>query len=499
MRSRIWINVAIVIVCAGAARAEDSWERPWIEVRTPNFTIFSALDASKTEALAQELEQFRFGVGLVTNIKRFDARVPTYILLLKKRDNSIGMKNWSAGYMWPTMRANYTVMVGNEWQPRAAETLKHEYVHFLIHNRGGLNYPTWFDEGFAELMSTLKLEGNVLEYGKAGPSQLYRLRHTEWMNSRRVLESRDIDFRSKSKIGAFYSQSWLLVHFLCLARPGRDFSVDNARFLSLLDSGHALDAAFEQAFGIAVPDLDSTLRHYVSRRFGYYRVQLHEQAPTVQPRTRSMTVAEIASRIAHLRLLAGEFKAAEIAARAALTDNPDHAPALTIQADLHRFAKRYADATPMYERAIALDPHNSLHELDYAEYFLGRAAMEKEPEQRKPFLVEARRHAARSYALDPAIPETLAVIGESYLYAGEDAYKGLASLQAAHDLLPSNEEIILLLARAEIMSGRTSSAVTRLRGILARSHPARAEMARALLSSIDTGKAIPSDASQTGQ
>ena len=45
-----------------------------------------------------------------------------------------------------------TVSSGGDW---IDEGLKHEYVDFLMRNRDALMYPTWFEEGFASVLSTL--------------------------------------------------------------------------------------------------------------------------------------------------------------------------------------------------------------------------------------------------------------------------------------------------------------------------------------------------------
>ena len=69
-----------------------------------------------------------------------------------------------AGYFSAGMRANYAVMV--EIGSFGDEMIKHEYVHFLVHNRDRTIYPMWFDEGFAELLSTMSVKGVAFEYGK---------------------------------------------------------------------------------------------------------------------------------------------------------------------------------------------------------------------------------------------------------------------------------------------------------------------------------------------
>jgi hypothetical protein len=62
------------------------------------------------------------------------------------------------------------------------DVLKHEYVHFLVHNQDSLAYPHWFDEGFAEVLQTLTVSGNVVEFGQPNQVRADRLRSTPWMS-----------------------------------------------------------------------------------------------------------------------------------------------------------------------------------------------------------------------------------------------------------------------------------------------------------------------------
>ena len=103
-----------------------------------------------------------------------------------------------------------------------------------------------------------------------------------------------------------------------------------------------------------------------------------------------------------------------------------------------------------------------------------------EPRYRR-LLAEARRHFARAHAIDREIPELFAMNGASYLFPGEDLGKGVTSLEAAHGMLPADEDIVMLLAKAYAAAGRKEDAAPLLRTIIARAQGARADEARRLL------------------
>jgi thioredoxin-like negative regulator of GroEL len=71
--------------------------------------------------------------------------------------------------------------------------------------------------------------------------------------------------------------------------------------------------------------------------------------------------------------------------------------------------------------------------------------------------------------------------GASYLFPGEDLGKGVTSLEAAYAMLPADEDIVMLLAKAYTAAGRKADAAPLLRTIIARARSARADEARRLL------------------
>jgi hypothetical protein len=146
-------------------RRIELWERTWIEVRSAHFVIISTI----SEKQSVGLERFRTAVRMVTNIGRFEERIATKVYVLPYAVEELGFTGNLKGYFLARMRANYAAVipaVGVELD----DVLKHEYVHFLVHNRDTLSYPTWFNEGFAQVLQTLSARGDRIDYGQ--PSRL---------------------------------------------------------------------------------------------------------------------------------------------------------------------------------------------------------------------------------------------------------------------------------------------------------------------------------------
>lgn len=468
---------------AGSAAAKDVLEYSWIELRTPHFVVASAQDPDRTQELAVDLEHFRSVAELLTNIGRFEERIPTKIYLLPKAESDLGFDRSIAGYFSGGMRANYAVIIPSG---SSDEALKHEYVHFLIHNRDRLMYPTWFDEGFADLLATLSVkDGTTFEYGRPGEARLAWLMRGNWLSSGKVLRTRDTKGLRGERLTMFYAQSWLLVHYLMLGRP--EFPSRNADFLRRRERGEDVQAAFESAFGVKTRSLSRKLKRY-ARSLHYVKGTLPQPLPPVETSSRPLARAEIAAELGILALRTRGAGAAQTYYEAALAADANYGPALTGVADLHKVAGRFEEAKPLYEKAIALEPTNENHELDYAEYFLALARKdqtEKSAEPMRKHLVEARRHFARAYKLNPDNPEVLAMNGATYLFEGEDPARGVESLEAAHALLPAQVEIRQLLARGYIAAGEPEKARQQLETLLAWAHSDGAQEIRELLDSLD--------------
>ena len=477
----------ILLLAAVAADAREVWERSWIEVRSEHFVIASALSEQRTVELARELEDFRSAVDALTGAAGIEDPIPTKIFLLPRAERALGFDGKFIGYFNPRMRANYAVMIPESGKS-SAETLKHEYTHYLIRNRDRLRYPAWIEEGLSEVFSTLSVDGTVLEYGRLLEGRVDSLIYERWLPFEDVIAARDTGSMSRRVGPMFYAQSWLLVHYLMIGRQESPFSVESAEYVRRLGAREDPLQAFETVFGLTVASLDRELTDY-GRRLGYLRLSL--KAPFAAPKLaiREIPLDEVAAQVGLLALLRGNLDAAEEFYAAALEQNSDNAAALVGMADLHKFADRYDDAVPLYERALELAPDNPEHWLDYGEYFLDRAVEAASDEERREFTAEARRRFARSYQLDSSNPETLAQNGLTYLFDGEDVAKGLSSLEAAYDLLPSQEEIQLLLAQAYVVAGRVDEARELLEGLLAGSHPTRAEQIEAALAALDDAAA----------
>jgi FimV-like protein len=485
--------VVLLTFAATAVAADELWDHPWLEVSSPHFVIVSALAKERTVELARELESFRGAAQVVMNVAGIEERIPTTVYVLPYRVEKLGFKKSIAGFFMPQMRANYAAVI--PVSGRLDETIKHEYVHFLVRNRDGVGYPPWLDEGFAEVLQTMTTRGRTIEYGKPIRERYQWLYNGQWMPFAQLLEIRDVADLDRADTPMFYAQSWLLMHYLMAGQHERKFDAQQQGFFDLLEAGASPTDAFEQAFELPVMRIRFTLTRYNKAKPRPIRARLSQSLPEVTTRALTVSADSIAAQMGALLLLRGDRDEAARYWNAALAMNPNNGAALVGLGDIHLLAGRFDAARAYYEQAIAAEPLNAYHELDYGEYFLARARAGDDTTRIAGDLATARRHFARSYELDPRNPETLAMNGASYLFNGEPLHKALESLTLAYQMLPSQPGIKLLLAQAYAESGERAAATRLLRSLIAWSHADTAAEARKLLARLDavdsTGSAPP--------
>ncbi|MGE0385190.1 MAG: tetratricopeptide repeat protein [Gammaproteobacteria bacterium] len=478
----ILVGLLAAAVPGRAPVAGELWERRWIELRTPNFVIASALSEQDSVKLAQDMENFRILVGAVSGAGEIDARVPTRIFVFPSLAAEVGLKGDYIGYFHQGMRANYAAVRPVPGAP-LGETLHHEYVHFLLRNESDTQYPTWLDEGLAEFLSTLHLRGDRFEYGNVPKNTMAALAYLVWMDFDELLEVRNTHKLSRERRAAFYAQSWALVHYLA-NRPGRDFAVDTARYLNAVQTGTARTAGFTQAYGEAVDGLGTRIRRYLGSA-KYAKGTLHAPFPAASVSVRLMRTEEIASGIGYLATGAGSLDYARKAYEAARAANPNDAATLAGLGDVAMRAREFDAAEAHYRRAVELEPNSALHLLDLGEYFLRRLREEPAHPMVARWWNEGQGCLQRSYNLDRGNPETLAQMALLFLYSPQTQALAVSQAELAYRLLPSSPEINIVTAQVYAANGRKQEARRKLVRVLSWFEESNTGSAAALLEALD--------------
>ena len=145
--------------------------------------------------------------------------------------------------------------------------LFHEYVHHFMFQYFRGAPPTWYAEGFAELLSTTRFDeaGNP-QVGLPAQHRAWGLFSEKEVPIRRLLTSTTNELK-QGEGDAFYGRAWLLTHYLLFNVERSD---QLSAYLKLVAQGTASLQAAESAFG-DIDALDKDLDRYIDKNKFSYR------------------------------------------------------------------------------------------------------------------------------------------------------------------------------------------------------------------------------------
>ncbi len=464
---------------ASAAALEDI---AWIEVRSANFHLHTVLPEKEAVELTRDLELFHAAVSRVANISASARSIPTIVYAIGDAIDfeRFGIEKQQTEIFQRGLRSN-TILIRDKYSIHEHSNVLHEYTHFLVSNQTNLLFPKWFNEGFAEHLSDMRVRRNVLEIGRPSKHKRESIRNASWIPIADILTSAEyFSVWSADEQAMFYAESWALVHYL-LNRPGRKtpFAVDMQRYLALIESGEQNIAAFEQAFDVTTDVLDRDVqRHLKKGEFDAFSFKVDELLPVFEADVVLLSRQETALGVGQIALRNGALEYAEHWFKIAVSSAATRPRAEAGLGDVLKFRADFAAAELHFAQAIALAPDDPYCQLDFAQYWHYRAIQTDNAEQQNQFFSQAREHYEKAQQLDATMPETYAMHGQTYLMQDKPK-NAIKMLEQAEDRLPSALDIRLILAEAYASANRQEDAAGAARSVLIWAHDERALIERA--------------------
>ena len=452
------LALCVALLAAGCATIPIE-QQPWIEVRSTSFRVVSQIGPERSARMARDLELFQSVVKQLTTAERLEARVPTAILIFRDAESYLAFGPPDTyGVFVARQRANFAAVNAGVEAIDPTSVLLHEYVHYVVQNNSPFAYPTWYDEGFAELMRGTRVTDDQIEVGVVLPDRMSTLQNNAAMPLEAVLTVQTPLRLGPKRAAVYYAQAWLFVHYLRFGSKAGfpDRSQQLVRYLELVNTGTPESEACRAAFGVDFATLQAELvRYFEKGMFVGQRLPRGDFPEPAQPVVRRLGPGEVAGELGALALQRGDLVRAEQLFRTALASRPGDARAHFGLAEALRGQEREDEVDELCKRGLELGPGDALNQLDYALNVLAHARVPLTRPERAKLLDEARLHLRRAIELAPNLPEAHAQLGLSYLaFPGEDRSKALPPLVNAQRLLGSDVEINYLLARALLDVGR---------------------------------------------
>jgi len=250
----------------------------WVRLTTPHFEIYTTAGEKKGREAILYFEQVRSFVTEITHAN-WDQPVPVRIIAFKsdKQFRPYAPNGSDFAYYAGTQSRDYIVMedIDAEHFPVAI----HEYMHLVIRH-SGIKLPTWLNEGWADVFSTLRPMGKDATIGEALPGHIQTLQSEKWLdfNTLTTVNEKSPNYNEKTRVGVFYAESWALAHMLYLG-PG--YHEKFSKFLALLNDGKTAAEACQIAYGRTPEKVFSDLRSYLSQHslnVGVFPAKLEKSA-----------------------------------------------------------------------------------------------------------------------------------------------------------------------------------------------------------------------------
>jgi tetratricopeptide (TPR) repeat protein len=362
-RSGVGLSLALIVSSA----CTFAGEKPWTEVRSPNFRVLTDGSPADGRRVAREFEQMRavFAIGFPK--MRLETGAPLVIFAPRDENSMKAMApaRWETrgpkpgGMFQHGWERQYAVVRLDQDLPGRNNVVYHEYVHSLLH----ANFrwlPTWLDEGLAEFYGNTRFEQTKMYVG-APSTRVVRLQGATLIKLDELLGENPWSKYGKDelKIDLFYSESWALVHYLVFGQ-GMDQGKKLTKYYDALMERQDEKKAFEEVFG-SFKDVEDGLANYTRKfTFGSYVLQ---NPPQIQERdfpARTTTLAETNAELGAYRLFSHDKEEAARSIEQALHEDANLALAHETLGFLDFSDGKDDDAKSEFAKAYAADPQRYL-------------------------------------------------------------------------------------------------------------------------------------------
>jgi tetratricopeptide (TPR) repeat protein len=479
------------LVLIGGCTTNALHERAWHVVETAHFRVVSSLEKESSLRIASDAEYFRAASAYVVGkpLRAAPRRTLIYAFDGRGITRPFAIHN-EPGYLLTALGgATIVLRTGGGWRGDATPDLRHEYVHFLLRNRDGLERPLWYDEGVSQFASTIESVRAGASIGRPRADHVRLLRERLGISVDFIIGRRSLQGLNHREIEIFDAVSWGFVHLL-VNQLGRGnpaaFRAGSERYMQLTQQGVAPIDALPDAYGGRAEELADDLEvHLRNDDFKGLVVRSADVERISEADIRPLTSGAAAGELAWLAI---ELERAELARRyfaVALQANPDDAHVHAGLGAAATLDRDFEEAASHYDVALSLAPLDPLV-LTAAGAGYAAWAMRADSSGRRDDLVRRAQEGLRqSLAVDPSRPDTLALLAKTYLIEGQDATRGLEILEQAQAQLPSSLEMLLIRARLNMKLGLGANAHYFATNVHSRTHSReQAAEARALLDEI---------------
>jgi|GEM_PF-4850089 len=261
---RIFIITVLLFLGPIMATAQS-----WRFVQTPHSRVFTDGDQNKSRKAALRIEQLRMLFGMLLQREEVVCNVPVRIVLLANTkefqtafpivpsDDSVGehsayIKTDTGDFIAVDISSLPAANDTNAW-PELARGMA-----FRLLDGNYPRTPAWFDIGFAEYFSTIRLGDKEAKIGTPSVRVMEALQEGEWIPSVKLL-SQEYKPATEVEKARYRAQAWLFLHFIYSDKRIEQLG---DYFRLIMSEKRSASQAIKEAFQIDADQLDKVLKAY---------------------------------------------------------------------------------------------------------------------------------------------------------------------------------------------------------------------------------------------
>lgn len=249
-------SLAALLLLAGPAQAT------WVRVETDRFVVYGHGGETSVRDFATKLTTYDWVLrSFHPSTKDRPALTKVQVFLL----SDVGELQRVAPLSRPSTQGFYSAVnegvfafAVNSPDFGGDDVLFHEYAHHFMLENFPTAYPAWFIEGWAEYFMTTEITKEHVKIGGYNPARAFAIFNETWLPMSELLARSTAETRP-SRVNAYYSEAWLLTHYM-RSDPTRARQLDQA--LRAIADGKDPVKSMEEATGGSLERLAASLRRY---------------------------------------------------------------------------------------------------------------------------------------------------------------------------------------------------------------------------------------------
>ena len=476
-------TVFCLLMCSLFQAKSWAGNASWVQVRSPNFTVYTDAGEKRGRDVALHFEQMRAVFGALFEKAKVSTSQPMYILAFRnnKEFRSVcpiwkGKAEDLAGFFQQGDGVIYIALdlsTEETWQ-----VVFHEYGHFLL-NSNSTQMPPWFDEGFAQFFQTVKIDGKNFVFGDIPPGTAQVLQQYSWLPVDQLFSvGHDSPFYNESnRQTIFYAESWLAFAHYWFNSP---MQKQMMAYLEIEGAGVPAKEAIQRAFGMNARTLDGDLQtFYRTGRLRLYRNPMPSGLDNLPVQVTSVNDTDTRARIAELKLQTPERQAEAVQEFSEIIkEKPDQPVALRGLAYVALEKGDKVTAAEYFRRAAATQSDDA-----HTYYFSAVLASQLGAQADPTLLAQMQNDLERAVQLDPSFGDAYGWLALTYAWQ-QNSGKAIPPAEKAVELSPRNDQWAMNLAGLYASAKRYLDAIKLCQRLVTSDNTAVAARAKSMLSSL---------------